>query len=67
MARLLRLVDQDGDLYVVVRWKGMSESEDTMEPLSRVFEDVPALTRKLLARKSTPAALRTRAHAALGL
>ena len=67
VARLLRLVDQDGNLYVVVRWKGMSESENTMEPLSRIFEDVPAVTRKLLARKSTPAALRTRAHAALGL
>ena len=57
VARLLRLLDQDGGIYVVVRWKGLSESEDTLEPLSRGFDDVPALTQKLLARKSTPATL----------
>lgn len=67
LSRLLRLVEQDGDLFVLVRWKGLSSSDDTPEPLSRVFEDVPALTRKLLQRKSTPGNLRCKAHAALDL
>lgn len=41
VARLLNLVDQEGDLFVVVRWKGLSSSENTLEPLARVYEDVP--------------------------
>lgn len=30
VARLLRLVEQDGDLFVAVRWKGLSVSDDTL-------------------------------------
>lgn len=65
--RLLRLVDTDHGLRVVIRWRGLTASEDTEEPLQQVFEDVPDLLGKLLARKSTPEALVAKARRALGL
>lgn len=67
VARLPRLVDQDGELFVAVRWEDLSTSDDTLEPLRHVYKDVPKLTKEMLNRKSTPATLRTQAYAALGL
>lgn len=43
VARLLPLVEQDRSMFVVVRWKGLSASDDTPQPLARVYEDVPQL------------------------
>lgn len=63
----LRLVEQDNKLFVDVRWKRLHELEDTLEPIARVYENVSKLSQKLLDRKNTPAALCTKAHAALGL
>lgn len=66
-SRLLRLQeDDDGQLCVVVRWKGLTTNDDTMEPINRVYEDVPKLLTKLLSRKNTPLDLRDKAHAVLG-
>lgn len=67
VSRLLRLVEQDDQLCVLVRWKGLEDTEDTLEPLQRVHEDVPQLLAKLLRRKNTNARLRSRACAELGL
>lgn len=67
VARLLRLVYQNGQLFLAVHWKGFSTSEDTLERLHRVYEVVQKLVRKLLDRKSIPAALRTIVHAELSL
>lgn len=67
VSRLLRLVQKDTELFVSVRWKGLSPSENTLEPLLRVYEDVPGLLVKLLRRKNTDASLRSRACAKLGL
>lgn len=67
VSRLLKLVDHNGDLHVLVRWKGLSKDDDTLEPLFRVYEDVPHLLVKLLNRKGTPADLRNKAHRMLGL
>lgn len=67
VSRLLRLIEQDNQLFVLVRWKGLENSEDTLEPLLRVYEDVPQLLVKLLRRKTTNAELRSRACAELGL
>lgn len=68
VSRLLRLQEDDnGRLHVVVRWKGFSSSDDTFEPIERVYEDVPKLLRKLLNRKVTPPELRDKAHVVLGL
>lgn len=67
IAGLLRIVYEDGALFVIFRWKGLLVSDGTTDTLTSVYEDVTNLTRKLVERKSTPAALRTRAHAALSL
>lgn len=67
VARLLRLFEQDNELFVLVRWKGLEDSEDTLEPLQRVEEDVPQLFPKLLRRKNANARLLFRACTEHGL
>lgn len=67
VSRLLKLLDVDGKLFVNVRWKGLGKSEDTMEPLQRVYEDVPELLVILLRRKNADATLCGRACVELGL
>lgn len=64
IAHLLRLVDQERKLFVAVRWKGLSKLEDTLEPLVRVYENVPELTRKFLISRALrpPFALRCTLH-----
>lgn len=39
--RLLRLVETEEGLHVLVRWRGLPESEYTLEPVEKVFQDVP--------------------------
>lgn len=58
--RLMRLEDTDDGLIVQVRWRGLPESENSMEPAGNVYEDVPQLFRKLLGRQNTPAELVSR-------
>lgn len=65
--RLMRLVDTDDGLMVQVRWRGLPDSEDTLEPASKVYEDVPQLFRKLLGRQSAPVDLVAKARRALRL
>ena len=52
--KLLRLVRNPEGFHVLVRWKGLPSSDDTLEPLRNVYEDVPAMLKKLLERKTTP-------------
>lgn len=52
--RLLRLVDADEGLKVLVCWRGLPGSEDTLEPPEKVYEDVLQLFEKPLCRKNTP-------------
>ena len=66
-ARLMSLVDTEDGLKVIVRWKGLPNSEDTEEPLERVFEDVPQMLLRLLRRKNTPAPLAEKARSLLSL
>lgn len=68
VAGLLRLhEDEKRELYVVVRWKGLSAKDDTMERTGRVHEELPELLMKLINRKITSQKLRDKAHAVLGL
>jgi len=62
VSRLLRLIDDPNGLMVQVRWRGLPDSEDTLEPISRVYEDVPELFLKLIERKNTPQDLAARAR-----
>jgi hypothetical protein len=67
VARLMRLMDSPDGLQVQVRWRGLADVEDTLEPIGRVVEDVPQLLRKLLRRKNVPVHLVTKARLVLGL
>lgn len=67
VSRLLQLVEDNGSVFVSVRWKGLSPTEDTLEPLHHVYEGVPQLLFKLLHRKTTNADLRIKACIELGL
>ena len=62
--RLKKLVEVDGELMVQIRWRGLpgsAGSEDTLEPIKQVYDNVPTLFEKLLALKNTPVALASRA------
>ena len=67
VSRLMRIIDEDGDLKVQVRWKGLPDYEDTFEPLQRIYDDAQKILLKLLSRKSTNTALISRAHRELRL
>lgn len=54
VARLMRLVETPNGLMVFVRWKELSDTEDILEPLLQVYEDVPQMVLRLLQRKNTP-------------
>ena len=38
--------DDDGNVQVLVRWRGFDESERTWEPMGQLHEDVEVLLRK---------------------
>ena len=65
--RLLRLKEHPDGVYVVVRWKGLPNSDDTLEPLLKVNEDVPRMLERLLNRKNSPHELITKARKILAL
>ena len=67
VARLLRLDEVDDKVKVLVRWKELQPSEDTLEPIENVYEDVPTLFKKLLDRQSTPRTLANKERACLDL
>ena len=67
VGRLLRLVKTDNGLFISVRWKGLSSSEDTLEPIAQIYADVPQLLIKLLERQSTPVDLARQARDLLQL
>ena len=54
VARLMRLVDTEEGLKVLVRWKGLSNNDDTLEPVTKIYEDVPQMLLRLLQRKNMP-------------
>ena len=54
VSRLMRLEKTPTDLCVRVRWRGLTSSEETLEPIGRVHADVPQLFMRLLIRKRQP-------------
>lgn len=54
---LMRLVESTDGIKVQVRWRGLSESQDSLQCLQAVYEDVPDLLLKLLQRMNAPANL----------
>ena len=67
VARLLRFLDEQDGMKVLVRWKVLLNPEDTLEPLARVYEDAPAMLLRLLRHKATPTTLADKARRILAL
>lgn len=51
--RLMRLLENKDGLIIYVCWRGLSDSDDTVQPIKTVYEDIPILLLKLLRRKKT--------------
>lgn len=66
-ARLMGTEESPDGLLVHVRWKGLPHSEDTFEPILKVYEDVPVMLLNLLKRKNMPNSLVRLAKSAIGL
>lgn len=64
---LMKLIDTDGGFMVQVCWKYLPDSEHTLEPLSKVYKDVPGLFMKFLAHKNTSPSLVVKARRILHL
>lgn len=47
---------------VQVRWRGLPDSEDTLKYVSKIYEDILQLFKKLLLRQNIPIALANKAH-----
>lgn len=45
---LMPLVNTSNSVMVMVRWRGLPESEDTVKPLEKVYEDVPLRLKNFL-------------------
>lgn len=58
VASLMKIIDDDGEIKVHVRWKGLPED---------MFEDVPQLVLRLLNRKNTSHILIQKAREILDL
>lgn len=65
--RVMRLQEHEDGLYVVFGWKVLENSEDTLEPLLKVNEDVPIMLERFLNRKNTPPRLAVKAWSILAL
>ena len=46
--------DEDGQVQVLVRWRGFDDSERTWEPLAQLYEDVPVMLRKWVHGQDEP-------------
>eukprot|EP00171_Calliarthron_tuberculosum_P002705 IDg2705t1 len=64
--RLMNLEDTAEGLQIRVRWRGLSAREDTLEPLQRVYEDAPALVRKIANTKINTSCTRSQGKICLG-
>lgn len=65
--RLRKLVDTDNGLMTEIRWKGLPEFDNFLKPLQKLYEYVPVLFKKVLARKNTPADLANKVRLLLHL
>ena len=64
--RLMLLIDSDSGVKVLVRWKGLPDTEGTLELLTRIYEDVQQMLPRLLERKNMPKKFAKKALRILG-
>lgn len=65
--RLMRLIESEEGLFVLICWRGMPQTEETLEPLNKIHEDVPQLLEKLFCCKNIPDSLVAKALHTLAL
>lgn len=63
----IKLVEDDRDYIVQVRWRGLPNWEDTLESLHQVFKGVPQMLSCLLEHKATPTDLEDKLYMLLFL
>lgn len=52
--RLMWLMETEDSSMVQVCWRCLSELDDTVLPLAKIYQDAPALVLKLFRRNSAP-------------
>lgn len=52
---LPHLVEEEGNLFVLLCLRGLDNSEDTLAPIARVYDEVPQPSTKLPCHKTTTA------------
>lgn len=67
LSRLMRLIDDPDGLKDLGIWKELADTEDSFEPIDRVFEDLPQMFFCLLDMKNAPSALASKVRRANGL
>lgn len=65
--RVLILVELDDRLDVKVCWRGLSESENTIEHIHQLYQNISQLLTKLLRHKRKPSAFAKQARNELNL
>lgn len=65
VSHLMGLEETPEGLIVTVRWKGLSNSEDSLERLANFYSYFPQIFERFLRRKKTPPSLVHKARAAL--
>lgn len=64
---LLVIEDHDDRPYIDVCWRGLPNSEDSVESLQKIYEDVRGMVNRFLNRKNTLPDLVEKACTALAL
>lgn len=63
----MRLVEFDDGPMVQVCWKGLPETEDTLETIAKIYKDVSQLLLEMPRRKTTPSKMFSKARRTLFL
>lgn len=48
LKRLIGATNTDDGIIVKLRWRGLTVSEETLEPLAQIYEDIPQPLHKLI-------------------
>lgn len=64
---LMNMMEQDGALFMTVRWKGLSIDDETMEPTKCVYKHLLKLLLELFRQKCRPPDTSHKSRAKLGL
>lgn len=67
VSRLMRLEEHPDGLFVVVHCEGLPLSEYTLDPLKKIYADVPQMLDRLLSLRNTSYELSAKARGIIAL